>query len=551
MTTRAQYLDQKAADLENFVDSARALATNGSDVLDSAGMKSASSEILNSKNIPDSVQEVLALLKDEKDHAKVLDSISLGTDAYYREHGVMPTGDLIQAAMQQAIAAGRGIDKDGRVLDGIGSTSHHDQLSSQPNRIVVAITSAIAEAVPFVTYLPVDIGSNEARLGIVAHQAGKAFGSYAVGDLLDGVNVGKPYVSSERRVQLTLAGDRLTGTGKITGVIGGSEDTQLLRGRTKIYVNGFPCAYESHNTAASTASPTISGTARIAATDYAVTGTVTVATGAVSLTFSPALPAGTVVEAEGYIDFEANPDLTPKILTQVQTYSLFATPWRVLADQTVDSRTQYANELGLDLMSENLMAVRNQFGNERHYGALEKLKALATANAKTYDFDWSGQKAEKTRARIWQDAMAIIGMADQQMCEDTMDHGITHIYVTKKIAAQIQSLPREIFESSGLTVRPGIFRLGRLFGRYEVYYTPRGLTEGSGTAQMLCIGRSTQVARCPIVMGDAVAPMYIPLATGEDMKSKQGFYARNFSEVNPHYPSAMAAALINVTNLGV
>lgn len=550
MTTRAQYHDQRAADLENFVDSARAQATQGGDVLDSAGMKQTSKELLSSGSLPEGVQEVLSTLQEKGDEARVLDSIMLGADVYFREHGVMPTGDLIQAAMQQAVVAGRGIDKSGRVLDGVGSTAHHDQLSAQPNRIVVAITSAIAEAVPFATYLPVDIGSNEARLGIVTHQAGKAFGAYGVGGLLDGVNVGKPYISAERRVTLTLDNDFDAATGKITGIIGGNEDTPLLRGRTRIYVNGFPCAYESTQTASSVAAPTISGSVVVGSTTHTISGTVTVATGAVSLAISPAFASNAVVvEAEGYIDFEVAPELTPKIMTQVQTYSLYATPWRVTADQTVDSRTQYTNELGLDLMSENLVAVRNQYGNERHYNALSKLKAIAVNNAKTYDFDWSGQKADKTHARVWQDAMNVIGVADQQMCEDTMDHGISHIYVTKKIASQLKALPREIFEPSGVNVRPGIYRVGRLFGLYEVYYTPRGLTEGANTAQMLCIGRSSQVARCPIVMGDAVAPMYIPLSTGEDMKNKQGFYARNFSDINPHQPSAMAAALINVTNM--
>src|SRR5690606_7187100 len=118
---------------------------------------------------------------------------------------------------------------------------------------------------------------------------------------------------------------------------------------------------------------------------------------------------------------------------QVSTYSLFASPWRALTDQTIDSKTQYSNELSLDLQSENLMAVRNQFAMERHYGSLFKLLALAKNNAATYDFAWATQGVEKTRARIWQDAMAIIGVVDQVMAENTMDHGITHMYVGKNV----------------------------------------------------------------------------------------------------------------------
>lgn len=553
MTTRAQYTDRKAADLEVFLDSAHAAARDNSDgnVLDSASARNASNEILkDNASLPAEVQAVIALMPEDQ-QARVLDSVLIGADVYRQQHGSMPTGDIIQAALQQGLSASKTLDAAGRVLDAVGSTDHHDQISAQPNRIVVAITSAIAEAIPFATYLPTDIGSNEARLGIVSHQAGSLFGAYTQGELLDGVNVGKPYISSERRVTLELATDRLTAAGKITGVVGGSEDTELLRGRTIVHVNGFPSAWESHNTSSSAANSPISGNVRLGSTDYAIGGAVTVATGAVSLTFTPALPVGSAVEVEGFIDYEKNPGLTPRVVTQVQTYSLFANAWRVIADQTIDSKTQYANELSLDLQSENLIAIRNQFGMERHYASLLKLKSLAMSNARTYDFDWNGQKSDKTRARIWQDFMAQLGIADQVMAEDTMDHGITHIYVGKILMAQFLTLPREVFEPSGITARPGIYRLGRLFGRFEVYYTPKGLTEGSGSAQMLCIGRSNQVARCPVVLGDAVAPTYLPLAMQTDMKNRSGFYARNFTSVNPHQPSAKGAALINVTNLGV
>lgn len=557
MTTRAQYTDPNGAILESFLDSAVATATNGGEsVFDSAAAKSASAEILKKVDLPADVQRVVALMPDDQQH-RVMDAVLIGASVYQREHGVLPTGDLIQAAMQQAGSAAHRLDAHGRVLDkgntfdGVGSTSHHDQLSAQPNKIVVAITSAIAEAIPFGTYLPTDIGSNEARLGIVSHQAGSTFGSYAQNALLDGINTGNTYISSERRVTLTLDGTRENATGKITGVVGGSEDTPLLRGRCIVHINGFPCAYESSNTQSSAANSPISGGLRIGSTDYTVSGTVTVATGAVALAFTPALPVGTVVEIEGFIDFEKAPNLAPSIITQVQTFNLYAVPWRVLADQTIDSKTQYANELSLDLQSENLIAIRNQAGMERHYASLNKLKALAVANAETYDFDWSGQKQDKTRARIWQDFIAVLGIADQKMAENTMDHGITHIYVGKKLAAQFLTLPREIFVPSGIVARPSIYRVGTLFGRFEVYYTPKGLVEDSSGAQMLCIGRSNQVARCPIVLGDAVAPTFLPLAMDGSLKYRNAYYARNFTSVNPHQPSAMGAAVINVTNLGM
>ena len=111
------------------------------------------------------------------------------------------------------------------------------------------------------------------------------------------------------------------------------------------------------------------------------------------------------------------------------------------------------------------------------------------------------------------------------------------------------ALPREVFEPSGVAERPGIFRIGRLFGRFEVYYTPKGITESDTASQVLCVGRATDVTRNPFILGDAVPPTVIPLSVGADLKQGAGFYARNFTAVNPHGPSSLGCALINITNL--
>ena len=131
----------------------------------------------------------------------------------------------------------------------------------------------------------------------------------------------------------------------------------------------------------------------------------------------------------------------------------------------------------------------------------------------------------------------------------TMNHGVTHIYVGKYIAAQMRGLPSTIFEPSGISDRPGIYRVGRLFGLVDVYYTPKGLNDAANAGQILAVGRATDVTRNPIVLGDAVAPTVTPLSIGGDLKRGAGFYARNFTAVNPHEYSSQGAALINVTNL--
>lgn len=547
---------QDLEEVEALFDSAVSAARNGGMTLDSAASADAAADIAgrSASELPGKLGALMDTIEDPKVKARAVQAIFDGVESFRAQHGVAPSADVIEAAISQGLAVSDGGKLIGlpnnQTLDGVGTTLHHDPISAQPNRLVVAITSALAEAMPFAAYLPADIGSNEALLGIVNHETGSNFGDYSAGQLLDGINTGEVYVASERRVPLTLDGTRENATGGITTQTGGTVKPKLLRGRCIVFVNGFPAASENTSAArgAATNSP-ISGTVHLGGNQYTVGGSVASDTGVFAITFNPALPAGSVVEAEGYIDYEKQPELAPEIVTRVTTYSLFAKAWRVLMSQTVDSQTQYANEIGMDLLSESLMAARNQIAMERHYGALKKLVALARPLSKEYNFDYSHQMAQKTRAQIWQDFSAIIGVVDQEMAERTMDHGITHLYVGKNVKAQFESLPAELWQGSGLTARPGIYRIGRLFGRYEVYYTPKVITDNDGTTQILCIGRSPQVARCPLVMGDAVPPTIIPLATNSDLKRGQAIYARNFTDVNPHQPSAEGVALINITNL--
>jgi len=79
-----------------------------------------------------------------------------------------------------------------------------------------------------------------------------------------------------------------------------------------------------------------------------------------------------------------------------------------------------------------------------------------------------------------------------------------------------------------------------------------GLFMGLGhpvSAEILAVGRATDVTRNPVVLGDAVPPTLIPLAVNADMRIGAGFYARNFTAVNPHGPSSRGFAKIEVINM--
>lgn len=546
------------AEAAKFVDQLKNNAVNGG-VFDSA----AATDFLSDSTVK--VPENLQVLFDEagSESATISKAILDGVSIYESEHGVTAPADIIESALHAAY--GTSNDARRRMALDSASNAHGDNLSLQPNRAVVAILSALSEAIPFAHYLPADISSNEARLAILTHQAGGAYGMYGASANMDGSASGDPYITSSRTHTVTVATAGVIPAGVLTSVqsnrdtcatvgTSGAVAVKLLRGRSQVYVNGQIVAREVTNNQSAAGVSQISGSVIIAGTTYPISGTINPDTGAIALiSATPAIPFDTKFTVEGFIDYERSPELTPSIITNVDTFYLYAKPWRVTTQNTIDSQTQMSNELGLDPYSESIIAIQNQFANERHYEVLAKAHRIATltGNVGTFDMSWSTQGTQKTRADVLQDLQAVIGQVSQQMAINTLGHGITHLYVGKYLAAQLMSMPSTIFQASGLQVRAGVFRVGRLFGQYDVYYTPKVLVESASQAQMLCIGRANEVTRNPFVLGDAVPPTVIPLAVGTDLRRGAGFYARNFTEVNPHSPSALGCALINVTNMGL
>jgi len=554
--TEQENFSRSTQQVADYVESLKAAAlTKGT--FDSAACADFVSENTNKSGsiIPEKLAVVLDEL-DDKHQSMVNKAILDGCAIYEKNHGCEAPADVVEQAIHSAFATTRTAEKKFSLptLDSANSL-HADNESLQPNRAVVAILTTIAEAIPFAHYLPADIGSNEAKLAILSHTAGVASGSYAQGAILDGVDCGDPYITSAR---VHTANPDAQGkiTGKITKVqitpdtcLPLAGDLKLMRGRTQVYVNGFHAAREVAGPSGSGES-VISGKVVLAGTEYVIGGSINTDTGVFALTTTPAMPAAAIVTVKGFIDFERDPDLTPSIISNVETFKLFANPWRVTTHVTPDARTQMSNELGLDPFSESIVAIQSQFALERHYEVLRMGMRIAKNYQRT--FDWFASRHYQNaanRANVWQDLAYPLGDLSQEMANNTIDHGITHLYVGKRVAAQLFGLDVPNFAASGVPARPSIYRLGRLFGRYEVYYTPKIVEETEDTAQILCVGRGTNVTRNPIVLGEAVPPSVMELGVLRDMKRNAGFYARNFTEVNPHHPSACGFALVNVTGM--
>ncbi len=506
--------------------------------------------------LPERMTALLDKIDDEKTGVVAVASLLDGVRRFEAEHGFTPTADLIDSVLAQAAAVADGkatnVLPSGMTLDSVSSSIGSTELSHQPNRIALAIVGGLTEAIPFGASLPSDLGSGECKLAIINSAAGSNFGAYDENDILDGVNGGQSYLMPERQLKAAVAVDRLTATAAFkTRTDGSGNALPLLRHHTKVLVNGFTVAKEIDPNSKG-ATPQIAGQVVIAGTPYAINGTVTLATGQVALAFNPALPADHPdVNVVGFVNYEGNTDLTPRINTQAESFSLFTTASRAIMQVTPDSRTQGQAELGADFLTIAVNAARRQLANERYISALRKVRAVALNTKRVFNFDAATQLIEKTRAQRWRDFGSHVAMVDQVVANQTMEHGVAMIYVGIQGASQFLSMGADDFVPSGVQARAGIFRLGRYKRRYDVIYTPYVVEEAAnGTEiEMLLISRAAQVARNPIVYSDAVSPTLIPLGVGTDLKNGAALFTRQMTEINPHVASAMGCAIITVENL--
>ena len=557
----ANHASEATKSVAAFVDNLTAAVTTGGATFDSVAADTFASEALNqTTGLPATLTALLDDVngknidlggKSVSHRSVIMQSILDGVNAYTAEHGEAPSADMVEAALYQGYSTTDEARNKLAKLDSVSATSNHmDPISLQPNRAVVAIYSSMAEAIPIASYLPFDLGSNESPLIVVQNIAGSNSGTMKAGDLLDGLNAGSPYISTSRIIKL------VAGKGKVTATMTDEETcdptgptVNLMRGRTIIYVQGLVAGAEISSTAAATSM--IGGSIVFGTTEHVLSGNVKPDTGEIDVSFTPALPANMAVHAEAFIDLEKQPQLTPIFGVQALKYSMKAYAFRALTQVSIDANTQFTNEIGMTPESHSLLAMRNQLGNERHYHVLRQAERLAMNNVGDYEFNWATQGLQKTRNQIAQDIMAAIFPLEQAMANATMDHGITHMYVDEVMAATLQCCDSTVFRASGVAPRPSIYRLGTLLGKYEVYMNPRARKAGANpdVSKILCVGRSTQAGRNPFVLGDAVAPMAVPVATGSDMVNKSGLYGRNFTSVNPHTPSAKGCAILTVTGL--
>lgn len=473
-----------------------------------------------------------------------------GINGFEKQHGCKPGAHIVASAIEQAKVY---------LDDALSESNHSEPRAMVQSQALIAIKTMLFTAVPFAYYLGGDKQTGEAPLIIISHHAANKVGMYDNGSSLNGLSGGNPYITTDRLHTLTSS-DKTTYTGKITSVMTDFEHCEqsakvvpLYAGRTQILVNGLVVA----TTAKSNSDTEMVSTAvKIGETEYSFTATVKIKTGEVSVKFTSAVPENTAVAARGYLDVEdgAFSDVTPSVKTMAKKFTLFAKNYRSKVVVTPEAALQFNTEMGIDPAVEGTMTLRSQFAQEHLYKILNEATTIAKYHHATeFDFDWDEAGKRKSQEEIAKILISKIDMVSQEMANRNGSHGISHIYVDDRIRTILSALGADYFESSNLSARPGSYRLGRLAGMYEVYYTPKGLgkpTESGAKkgGRMLLIGaNAAQPAFNPFIFGEIGAPK-ITKIDSTALSPDGGYWitGKNFAEQNPVPEYATSVALLDV-----
>lgn len=151
-----EYHKRETAEVDKFVTSLRENATKGG-TFDSASADdfvSTATHQSTGVTVPQGLQHVLDEAP-EGQGSMVLKTILDSIGAYEQQHGEEAPADVVQHAIHAAYSTTNHARRK-YSLDS-ATSMHQDNLALQPNRAIVAILSAMGDAIPFAHYLPADI----------------------------------------------------------------------------------------------------------------------------------------------------------------------------------------------------------------------------------------------------------------------------------------------------------------------------------------------------------------------------------------------------------
>lgn len=535
--------------------------------------------------IPAALHSLFDSVTSPKGREMILRGLEIGIDNYRANNGGdMPSDALIAAGLSAGELALNQRDRNAHCKPLFDSLTydHAESLSIVPSVVLASIATRIATGLPIISYLPNPTGSNEVPIVYGRMAANKDWGALSAQDFLDGAKAGHPYIDSRRQFKMTpgSGGTALVYTvtprvhysdfSTFTGDAG-SAVAPFLGGRVRILVNGVEVAHDrskEHPTKTGVSTLQAVTGVNLSSTDILVaSGSANLSTHLITATFSAALPVGAVVTAEVILDYERKDSNGSIILTPagvdlvLEGRSVYAYPVQSFVFASVGAMSNMMRELGLDARSAGVAVVQAKFYLEQTIYLLRQAKTIGRARARVFIFDAS-RGVTGGAAAAYNSTAALMSELKTQLAKAKISINTTvgnsvnafDIYCTDKAAilfGRLSEIPGYTTVGNTFGAADAITRIGQFDDGTNVYHVPSdsGLfTEGSTTAEIMVIGRSTDAAKAMFVGFTAVPPI---LRDFDPTAFEQGvaIYSRNAADINPLSRFGEQVALIDMTNL--
>lgn len=515
-------------------------------------------------NLPDQVQktghQAVATQKI------ILDCVLNRRKMYEQEYGHSVPDAVYDGVLRQALplvdqnyAKQLGFYDETKKLGLFDEVSNVSGGAMSVNQVATAIMLSFGEQIPFGGVAAVGNNGNglEGRIIQVTHSAQSDVGGYKRDDNLDGLNAGKPYLQSKRFADAVLNKDKPEYTAKITLKEGDQTGCAIRSDTATVYINGLiAVAVNPSNKNGST----FVGSGHFKFPDkdtvYIVSMNCTDSSkGEITISIDKPLPEGTQVRVSADVDYEHSSlkGSRPSVKAQADFTSFrihYASGYYKVSSE---AKQQWQSDVHLDPATQATIALRNQYYIERYLRAIDCMYEIAQSYQTDFKLDFINRLSQRSISSVVQDLFFGLSQVDTSIVMRSQFSSLGVIYVGQSAIQYFDAMDPSIFTKSGLRKRPGIFRIGKWCGLYDVYYTPSPKLNRPtrNSFQMLCIGRSDQVAGNPYITGDAMAPLITPFSINNDGENGSFFFGALNDTVNPFPNIASAAALINVTDTQV
>ncbi len=508
------------------------------------------------RSAPDNVLAVADAIgtKEQSGRSMVVAALQSGIACYEKQHGCKPSGAVLDSAIRVTLnsvsSSYAASATDNRVVFDNLVTGMQSNSPMVANRAAIVLNNAIGLAIPFAGYVPMGEGM-KGQVIVAGHAAGNTVGDYVKNDSLDGLSAGRNFMSAER-VVLAESTDQTNFTFKIKHAKDDAEGSPTMPSHTEVLINGIPYSAAAINTDVRASTVRLAGSAVLEdGKEYNFVGSLAVEKGNGNLTFTPPLPAGAQVHVVGMLNYEheSMANKRPRFLSTAQPYEFRAGFVSGLYQVSQEASAQFKAETRLDPASEAMFSMQMQDKIEQHFNGLKSNYRVAQSYKYSANLNGTTRLNDRSMAALWSDVLFKLKEADMAMVARTGAFGIKYLYVGAKGAAHISSLPNEIFEPSLSPVVAGIYRVGRLFGQYEVYHAPNIVNETSDSIEILAIGASEQTGMNTYIVGDVLPPVFKNLGLTESLLEGAAYFSCGASRINPYHKAAKGSALIAVTGL--